>query len=367
MNKKRFGNLDLLRILCALGIVIEHFCETSAHNAFGFAHESSFTAYVILYILYAFARNAVPIFFITSGYLSIHSSNQKVGKMINLFVMTVVYNWICIIIERVLNGNLMNLHRVLIDHWMPENYYLYLFCAIYAVSPFVNKMIKQISKKQYARLILVLFLMFSLWSTFIYTYASVILNGEELIRVYFTSRTGTSMGFNVANFFMLYLIGGYIRLYGEEILTSCKTGYKLCAIMVGCVGIEVIGKLYFPKLSKAFWYYDSIFVIILSVAIVCFFLRLNVRGNKILTFIGGTTYGTFLLHGEANKLIGRKITVEALVSKGFMGTIISIMIHVIGVYALAVMMTAIIQTCSKPFNKVWKKTKFYNIKLMCEE
>ena len=87
-NNKRLGNIDSLRSICAIFVIFEHFCETGVYNAFSYAKETSLVAYVFLLALYSIARVAVPCFFLISGFLSIYSQKQKIGKVITLFAMT---------------------------------------------------------------------------------------------------------------------------------------------------------------------------------------------------------------------------------------------------------------------------------------
>ena len=104
--ENRYTNIDLCRTICAVFVVFEHFCEQSSHNAFGFAYERSFVAFLALKIIYTVARTAVPVFFIISGYLSVYSLNQKLGKILGLFAMVFSYSYISLIGNVIISGML---------------------------------------------------------------------------------------------------------------------------------------------------------------------------------------------------------------------------------------------------------------------
>lgn len=349
-------NIDYLRTLCAIFVVFEHFCETTAHNAFGFSLESSIVAHVILRVLYSFARTAVPLFFLISGYLSIQSQRQKVGKVITLFAMTYFYGQVSTLFSTAYYGDfeIISLLMRIIKGLFVRNYYLYLFSAVYIVSPFVNNAIKHFSREQYRRLIFVLFLLFSVWSTVINT----VIGHREITGAFFTSRTGTSMGFNFVNFLMLYLIGGYFRIYFEGDFKQLKL---MATVSILCSSlITVSAKMISTRFSVAFWYYDSLFVVISAVSLFVLFMDIDLKQNAVVAFTGCSTFGTYLIHGFASACIEHFISIETVVKRGFWGSFEGIIIFVVGVYLLALTMTATISVFSSPINKWWKTTKLYN-------
>lgn len=349
-----------------MSVVFEHFCETSAHNAFGYTYSVSFPAHVMLRLMYGIARTAVPVFFILSGYLSVTSTKQKFGKGFNLYFMTLAYSFIPQVASfgwNLLHGNFV-IPSLGISQILASNYYLYLFCAVYILSPFINKMVASLSKNQYRNLIIFAVLLFSVWSTVINTVASLMGN-DSLYGVYFTSRTGTSMGFNVANFLTMYLVGGYLRLHYIKNAQRDRI-IALLAILSSTV-ITSIGKLLSTRLSKAFLYYDSIFVVLAAIAVVVLFLNINIPSSKMISLFAINTYGTYLLHGFANTCVEKVITIEKVVSRGFAGTLLGILIFVVGVYLLSLVMNMVIQYATKPINNIWKKTKIFNLKFMPED
>ncbi len=361
--KNRDTNLDLLRSICALFVVFEHFCETSAHNVFGITLESSMLAHVFLRIIYGIARPAVPVFFLLSGYLSINSYKKKIGKPINLFVMTSTYSVICYVISIILKaikGNAGFLIMDFVKALFPQQYFLYLFCALYMFSPFLNKSLVNLGQKNYFRLIIILFFIFSFWSTVINTFTAVTDN-PDAVGWYFTSRTGTSRGFNIANFTMLYVIGGYIRLFYSA---KPKRDITLSASILFCSTIiTTIGKILFPTSSKALLYYDSIFVTIPAISLLILFLNINVKQNRIITFMGMHTFGTYLIHGSVSSCVEKIISIEKTVSTGIVGTLLGIGVFVVGVYVLSLIVTSCLEMLASPLNKKWKRTKLYNYQL----
>lgn len=360
LEKQRLANLDLLRGLCAIFVVFEHFCETSARNAFGFSLEASVSAHLLLRFMYGIARTAVPVFFLLSGYLSIAAHWQKIGKVINLFFMTSAYEALAYIAKcglAAIKGEAEFSLSSFAFSVFPCNYYLYLFSAVYILSPFLNSIVKTMSQKNYLRLIIITFVLFSCWSTVI-NILSIVVGREGIAGVYFTSLKGTSMGFNIANFASLYLIGGYIRLYykpnGMKDLIPAVIVIVACAIITSAVAYLSL------NFSKVFLYYDSVFVVIPTIAMLIVFLNIKISSNKILSFMGKHTFGTYLLHGYTSSCIEKIVSIQSVVSRGFGGTLLGIVVFVFGTYVSALLMTGIIEFMVKPLNDMWKRTKIYN-------
>ena len=364
-NNIRHSNIDCLRALCAIFVLFEHFCETDVHGAFRFASETSMAAYFLLQVLYSIARVAVPCFFLISGFLSINSQKQNFGKIITLFVMTFFYSLIpifSITIIKIFKGefNFFMIYKMIIETLIVKNYYLYLFVAVYTLSPFINLMIKQLNKKQYKRLLVLVFILFSFWSTLINTYISLV--NKSFTGCYFTSRTGTSMGFNIANFAMLYIIGGYIRFFHED--DCIKYRIPSFVILFTLSFLTALSKIFIPSISKAFLYYDSFFVILNSIMLFIIFLSYNICENKLISFMGKNTFGTYLIHGYAMICIMKVTTVKSVVTKGFLGTLEGILIFVIGGYILSLIISWIISFTFLPLSKWWKTTKLYSFPIL---
>lgn len=364
-NDNRLAGFDLLRLLCIIFVIFEHFCETSAHNGFGLAENDSIYGYYLLKFVYSIARVAVPVFIILSGYFLINVTSQKIGKVISLYFMTVFYAIVGIILSYYfgdLNCSIKEFIIYLLFQVIPKNYYLYLYSAVYLLSPFINKGLCNLSKTNYRRLIAVGLLLFSVWSTIINTYEGV--TGSESVGMFFTSIYGSAMGFNSINFILLYCLGGYLRLHH----TVCKKRDRIMSIF-GIVLIALIvsiSKIVLPSLSSALCCYDSTLIIFESILLVVFFMTVNLKSNNIISFCGKTTYPIFLFHGSATSIIQIMIPFELPFTFGFFGILLAILIFVFGVYLFSLAFTSLISVFSTPINKIWRRTHLYNFKVFNE-
>ena len=355
-----------MRGICAIFVVFEHFCEQGSGNAFAFSHETSVSAHIFLRLIYGVARTAVPIFFLLSGYLSINSFKQKLGKVINLFFMVSVYSVIGYLLSEyvvfdnghlLLSANTLNF-KAIIWKAFPRNYYLYLFCAVYVVSPFLNKLAHSINKKNYFKLLLSLFVLFSLWSTAI-NILFIVTGDEGYPGVYFTSYAGTAMGFNFANFSFLYLTGGFLRLHCKMIHLRKNRIIAILIIVISTL-ITTIGTFFTTSFSKVFVYYDSIFIIIPAISLMYLFITWECKQNKFASFLGRHTFGTFLLHSYVTAFLEKFISLQSIVSQSFAGVFLGILIFVFLVYFISLIITAMFESAISSIGNRWKNTKLYN-------
>lgn len=358
--ERRSSNLDLLRIIGAVFVIFQHFCEASSHNAFGFAQDSTKVGYGLLALLYGFARIAVPVFMILSGYFSINSSNQRIGKAISLFMMACFYSCLGYFVDtvfQVIRGTFEFSFMKLVDVLFVNNYYLYLFCGVYALSPFLNKGLTILSQKQYKTLILISILLFSIWSTGV-NLLKVVAPELHVDGAYFVSMTGTQMGFNITNFILFYIIGGYLRLHYK---IKAKDRLRSIIIIVSVAVITTLVRLLIPHWAAGMFYYDNILLLLEGSSCVLLFLTIKMKDCKLISFLGMKSFAVFLVHGLATRILEFFLPMKNVISKGLIGVLLAILIFVVGVYILSVCIACIVDFTFLFINKKWKKTKLYNI------
>ncbi|MCQ2455380.1 MAG: acyltransferase family protein [Clostridia bacterium] len=354
-SEKRLGNMDLLRTICAILVVYNHFyIYISGEN--GFLLSMPLYTQIVYRVLFSLSVTAVPLFFVISGYFSVSSKKQCLGKVVSLFFMTFVYSniqEIAFFVKQILVDKTFNFNFV----FLVKNYYFYLFCGIYILSPYINKLLISLSKKEYKRLIIIMFLLVSVWSTIINMYASFA-KIDDISSVFFTSRTGTSMGFNIVNFSMFYIIGGYFKLHYTP---KSKDKTVFLFVLLISSAITSIGYFVSRPFSKVSLYYDSIFVVASAISLFVLFLNMNMRYNSAVSFAGKKTYGTFLIHSFVDACVATFISAENVFKQSPIGFIFVFLIFVLGVYILSLITTSVLQFIGKPISNIWKKTKIYNI------
>ena len=362
-REQRLFNMDLLRVICSVFVIIEHFCETNGCNAFGYSLESmSVLSYPMLRIIYSIARVAVPCFIILSGYFSIYSTKQKFRKVVSLTLTVIAYSMITYFVGIIFGSNPVSLKNILFI-FLPQNYYLYLFLTLYLLSPYINRLIAELNQKQYHRMLLILVFAFVIWSTVINTLCGLF--DMQLTGVYATGRTTTDMGFNICNFITLYLLGGYMRKYP---ISLSKNGKLLSfAVISVCVLITSMSEIIFADYAVDLLSYDSMFVVLQSVLIVMIFSNVKVSSKPIITFAANNTFGIYLIHWYFLTFFANRIFyAEKFIKSGFGGCIMISLATIICAYICSLTFSALFNFAVKPLSKRFNKTKIAGARIFID-
>lgn len=304
--KKRNSNMELLRIVAMLMIVAFHIFRhciniqlTDANSiaALGngwYSYPAFSKKLCLLAIISPMGQIGNAIFLIISGYFMVNKDDidlTKISKKLLLqlgfaalslgLISILAYQRITAIPIKLLSFNSFN--------WMSW-YVGYYFMVIVLAKVFLNKFLSKLNKNDYIMFLLTIFALtqFS-WS------ASIISNiggGLE------TLCTGV----------FLYSMGGYIKKYNP--FDSVKSWFIIALIAI--INIIVIGNFYIVTADNILSYVpngENIFLqsiplyvdtqiipIILGIAIFELFRRIKISNNKIINFIGSSTFMIYLIH-----------------------------------------------------------------------
>ena len=148
----------------------------------------------------------------------------------------------------------------------------------------------------------------------------------------------------------LYFVGAYIRIYGFNVFNTAK---KSISIFVGTAAILFsyifLIEFFFqdPDSAIQFWDCNSLFQVILSISLFCFFKNLNIGYHPKINRIATYVFGIYLLHeGPFKWNIWHKVFV-------FSGYENDPFLFARILFAVVVLMLAgiIVEVCRKPFEK----------------
>lgn len=296
MKTTRGSNYELMRIISMFMIVCWHVFLNGAN--IGSGGENIMTIY---YLLRAIMVVHVNSFVLVSGYFQC-KSKFKMSKLLSLNNSVWFYKVVILIGAIILGERVTKI--TIIRNVFPldlENYwFIKIYLMLYILSPYLNRLIENIGKKEHKRLVLILFFMFSLIST---------CTGQEALY-------GTvNSGYSLASFMFLYLLGAYFRKYpikntyfGKRFSLSLQKlilfcGFFIIALINFSFNIVSLRLLNGGSVSKyigniiniAFVQYDNPLVVIQSVMYFLFFGYLSFN-SKIINKISATTFGVYLIH-----------------------------------------------------------------------
>lgn len=301
MNKK--SSLELMRIISMFFIILYHIILHS-----GLADQAVGGSKFLLILLESFLVIHVNSFVLLTGYFQ-SEKQAKLSKVIQVINANWFYKVFCFIGIIILvkyfslsNSIGLSFHQKLISV-LPldrcENWYVNCYLLIYIFSPFINILINKLDQKKFKKLILILFVVFSLAGTLLI--GSVIPNYAD--------------GRCMLTFIFLYLVGAYLKKYPIEesrifniytdkmkkymflglymVLSLIIMTFRITAMFIvpyGSAFIELSG--IFNSLTVSFL---SPLVIMSAIAYFLFFKNMKFS-SRIINFIGGTTFGIYLLH-----------------------------------------------------------------------
>ena len=262
----------------------------------------------VLTLIQAFFVVHVDSFILLTGYFQ-SDKNAKFSKVISIFNATWFYKLLCALGIFILvnyfgfiNYVDMTFDRKLISI-LPldrlDNWYINCYLLIYMFSPFLNILINKMDKKQFQKLIAISFITFSIIGT--------LLIGDVV--------PSYSEGRSLLTFLLLYFVGAYLRKYPIEenpVFSKFTDKMKKYLFLIGYVFFAIVA-LTFMMTSTAImpygkWYlelgkifsllnYSFLSPIVIIGAIFYFLFFKNMTFNsRIVSFIGGTTFGIYLFH-----------------------------------------------------------------------
>lgn len=272
----RNSSLELLRIISMLFIVMNHYSGEEPWNMKGAGLVS-----VISYQLYKpLGQVGVDIFVLITGYFLVSKvdSNYVVSirKASKIWLEVWFYSIVVFIVGSLYYGELSIVNMVkgffpvvFNNYWFPTAYIILVLLV-----PFINKLLKEISKKEYLILLII-----------------VVFCGEVMPTV---SNTIFSLDKGFGDILAVYLVGGYIRRYGvvtkKLTLVFVMLGSYLLMLASILTLWHVIG--YEGNITR-FTY--GILPFIMAVAIFLIFIELPFFTNKAINWVASSVFATYLI------------------------------------------------------------------------
>jgi len=195
MKIKRQGNYELLRTILMFMVLFWHVIINIV-----FYHNTSESGKIFWTFLHFLLEIHIDTFILLTGYFQCKKEKIGIRKLIKLNNQAYFYKIIFLVIF--LFFSLIKLTKVEI-FWIAQPitlynqyWYICIYMLLYICSPFLNRLLANLNKKEHRYLILALFIMSAI--------IPVMTN-----EMYFNN----NRGFSLLNFILLYCIGSYLRIY----------------------------------------------------------------------------------------------------------------------------------------------------------
>lgn len=300
----RESGLELLRIIAMLFIVMHHAVMFSGVNSSNILESKIFD------ILQIGGKLGVNLFVLISAYFMVNKS-FKLSRILKIIFETFFYSVFIYLIfiafgktNFTIDEFILNFFPVIFERW----WFVTTFVLLMILSPFLNIIIKSVSKN----LLLVI-------SIVLFAYGVGV--NEILLKVGNYLGVGLTSYMNKLLWFVtLYFVASYIRLY------NINLNKILNIILIFCVWIFRV--LFTVYSKREIWFEWAIGNAIMSILLLLFFKNLKFR-NKYINLIALTTFGIYLIH-------------ENVYIRGFWGSIVKLFYSFLGSYILTFLLVVLL-------------------------
>ncbi len=276
-------SLDILRIVSMLGIIGLHML-----NAGGIGSASEGLNFVLARIILRLLYSSVNIFAMLTGYLYISKEKISTNSIIKLLFVVAFY---CVLItvlaffgcRELLIDNKKLIIASLVPPTAGRYWYITSYVLLFFMIPYISVLLKTISKETFEKMIVILFILLSVITTF-------------GLKDYFEINRGYSPFWLI----FCYITGAYIKLYGN--LFKLSKLKKCIAIAVNIMLILLIEILIKKSvgISASFHEYSSPFIYINSILILEVFTEIKFEKvpRKFVLSLSNASFGVYIIHSH---------------------------------------------------------------------
>lgn len=271
MIRQRQSNFELLRIVSMLLIVLHHFGYYAPDTA-----GDPIKTGVLLLLAWG-GKLGVNLFILISGYMTA-CSTFKARSLLRVVFETVFYSVSILFLFLIFNPTVVDSASNVVKSFIPCISSMYWFVTSYIgmviVSPVLRSLLKRLSQEQLCRLLILMLVPLSVIPTF--THMDFIVNGFVW-------------------FVYLYLVAGYIRLWG--IPWSRRLTFRLIALSFAVIYLSsfaiscVCGERKMPLTAM-----NSIFMLCLSVCVFKAVSELNIGSIAFINKMAAGSFSVYLIH-----------------------------------------------------------------------
>lgn len=319
-KKERQSNIELLRILATMGVIILHYNNPLGGGGITSVKNGSLNFY-ILYILESIFIYAVNLFMLVSGYFMYGQKTRSLWKPVELIIQVVMFREALYLLSVVMGRTAFSIRHILLSA-IPANYFVILYCTVYLISPFIAVLMDALSQKGLQTLVYIMFILFSVYPTFVDMLGE--LRGSEFNGLSSIGMYGSQWGYTVVNFMLMFIIGMSLRKLDTGIFLWKTRKLFICfviLVMVVSVWARMNDRVGFLDVRSA-WEYCNPLIILNAVIVFVLFLKIDLGSNKIINKLADGAFSVYLLHSIFLSHLG--------IEKFVVGNVFVMLVHIMG-------------------------------------
>ena len=285
-NKQRDSTVEMLRIFAMLVIIAGHF---GVHGIFHIPNSAQILcvdklSWQLIFTQFISCGGSLGnrIFLLITGYFMIVKS-LSYKKIFRLFSKMIFYSWLILLVvycSGLLPVSKDDVFRSIIPIWFGENWFISCYIIFSLFIPYINFFLNKLSEKSFRKMLIIIY------------FLVIVIPGLKGV---------TFMNSQMIYFFLVYSIGGYIRLHYNNLNISIKP--MLCFILtIAIINISIVLFDYIGFVLKNDFFVKSAthINVFLHIPAACFiFLWVNTKGifyiQKI-NILSQSILGVYLIH-----------------------------------------------------------------------
>ena len=343
--EKRDANMELLRVLSMCMVLVLHALLQSG------ALDRETGGYYIYWTFEALCICAVNLFVLISGYFQVESKFKsrnilKIG-IGGVWIYSVVFSFLQILVKDQPVGK-MELVKACFPLLTKKFWFVNSYLALYILSPYLNKLLHRLSKKQLTALSLTFVVLFSIRTTFL-----PLTWGQD-----------ANAGMGILWFITLYCVASWLRICRVEPEKPLK--YWLIYLTATAVLVAskfVLDKVGVESYSSKLFGYSSIVVLVQSVALFKAFLHskpIDGRVGAVICFAAKHSFSVYIIHFAMWEVLFTKILhIDLWIDNMFSG-IAAVLIATVTIFAFCIGVDFVKSVCSNLMGKLLRRTRIAN-------
>ena len=287
-KKQREFNIELYRIVLMIFIISHHYVVNSGLLDLMYQDPFSLKS-IYLFIFGAWGKIGINCFVLITGYFMC-TSKITLKKFLKLILEVEFYKvtfYLIFLISGYESFSIKNFIKAFLPVISITTNFVGCYIIFYLLIPFINILIENISQKQHIALLMVLLFMYS------------IIGNIPSFQV--------NMNY-VGWYFVIYLIGSYIRLYPNKIFESKKCSVSICLIcLLMCILSAIVCLWVGQKAKKEMAYYfindsNKLLSVITSIFLFLTFKNIKIKYNIIINTMAESIFGVLMIHANSDTM-----------------------------------------------------------------
>lgn len=284
-KRERQSNIELLRILVMLGVVVLHM------NLYGLKIAAEFSGkFIFMHFTESLFICAVNVFVLITGYFSYKINKISVRKIIELIVEVILVKEALYITYSILQRTPISLSTI-ITNLIPNNYFVILYCVLLCMAPFIAKLFGVLCEKQLKYFVCSILIVFSCY-TFM-TDALEAISRTSFAGINSIGLYGDQQGYTIINFMLVYIVGAYLRITNVQYNLKNSIVLYMVSTMLIFFAALVSVRYSFAQIS---YNYNNPLVIFQAVGLFMIFKNLSIGSHKIINVLAKSSFMTYLIH-----------------------------------------------------------------------